>query len=512
MATNSAGPKSKGIPAQVKKLTFLSIFLLGINGIVGSGTFLLPQQIYANAGFIWGLVVIFAAGVATILIAFCYADLSGKFTGEGGAWLYSYTAWGGFAGFEVGFFMWFSGVVAISAEMAALIRVFKNIIPAFKHDWIAILAGVCAIVILGLINWFGLNIVKWINNISSGIKIAAAVFFVVVGVFFLKAANFEPLVPEAVEKGGHLFGNISATYAIVFYMFTGFSFLPIAARRMNNPRKNLPRALITIMLAVTVIYMTVQIVAVGILGPDIVNSSIPVAHAMQKIMGDWGYYIIIVGSAVSIFGVAFASSFDVPIIASSLADEHKLLPAFFGKQNRFGAPFISIILTVIVSSLLLLTGDYVFLATCLVCANFVQYIPTILGVIKLRKMPSAPGALSLKGPWVWIVAVLAFISACYVLVGFNWEVIIVAVVVFVVALIIYFIDRAYRKKHGITVDSPTALTPAVAASVPVGHTQAPPLPGEAKPTVAPPLPGEAKGASGASGSTTNPDAPAPPLP
>lgn len=445
-SANAAGT-SRAVGSSAAKLSFISVFLLGINGVIGSGTFLLPQEIYQDSGFMLGMGVILVAGIATTLIAFCYADLSGKFSGGGGAWLYAYTSFGKFTGYQVGFFMWFAGIVAIGAAVAALIRVFKNVIPALGNDVLAIVCGTVLIVILGAINWFGLKSIKWVNNLSSGIKLATAAFFVVAGVFFLKFANFTTTIPS--HASDSLGTDVAATYAVVFYMFTGFSFLPIAARRMRNPRKDLPRALLLVMLTVTLIYLLVQFVTVGILGDETAKTTIPVASAMQHTLGDWGYYIIIVGSAVSIFGLAFSSSFDVPLIASTLAEEHKLLPAFFAKQNRFGAPVISILLTVAVSSILLWTGSYVFLATCMVCANFVQYVPTILSVVRLRKMPSQKGSLALKGPWAWIVAGLALVSAAYVLVGFTWKVVLVAAATFVVATITYFIDRWYRAKKGI---------------------------------------------------------------
>ncbi|MHC5228820.1 APC family permease [Enterococcus sp. LJL99] len=431
--------------SSIKKLSFFSIFLLGINGIIGSGTFLLPQQIYQDAGVFWGVICILAAGISTTLIALCYADLSGRFSESGGAWLYSYHAYGKFVGFEVGFFMWFAGVVSISAEIAALIRVFKNLVPSLNNQWVSLVVGIALIFILGAINWFGVNMVKLVSNVSSTLKLLTIIGFIIVGAFFLKSVNFAPMVPEKMASSAGLFKNISSTYSVVFYMFTGFSFLPIAARQMNNPQKNLPKALVTIMLSIIVIYSAVQIVAIGVLGPELAKTTIPVALAMKKMLGDWGYYLIIAGSTVSTFGLAFTSSFDVPIIASSLANEHKLLPAFFGKTNKHGAPYFSIILTVIISSFLLSTGSYVFLATCMVCANFVQYVPTILATIKFKKNNQYPTqGFHLKGGI--LVPVLALIGSLYLLVGFNFKVILVAISVFVIGLIIYLIENHSDKK------------------------------------------------------------------
>ena len=437
-----AKPTAKQAVSLMKKLSFFSIFLLGINGIIGSGTFLLPQQIYQDAGVMWGLVCIIAAGISTLLIALCYADLSGRFSESGGAWLYSYHAYGKFVGFEVGFFMWFAGVVSISAEIAALIRIFKNMIPSLANQWISLGFGIGFIVLLGIINLFGVNSVKFVSNLSSGLKLLTVALFILVGVFFLKFSNFSPLVPERMDSSSGLFKSVSNTYSVVFYMFTGFSFLPIAARKMNNPQKNLPKALVTIMLSVMTIYVVVQALAIGVLGSGLAKTTIPVAEAMSHMLGTWGYYIIIAGSTISTFGVAFASSFDVPIIASSLSDEHHLLPKFFGKTNRYDAPYISILLTVVISSLLLLTGSYVFLATCMVCANFVQYIPTILATMKFHNNKEFP-TQGFHLPGGYTIPILALIGSMYLLVGFNFKVILVAVSVFVVGVIIYLAEARF---------------------------------------------------------------------
>lgn len=447
METSKKGNSSDTL----KKLSFLSIYLLGINGILGSGTFLLPQQIYNSVGVLWGIVCILIGGIATILIAFCYADLAGRFSDSGAAWLYSYETYGSFVGFEVGVFVWFAGITSISAEIAALVRTLKNVFPFLEDHNAGVLFGIGLIILLGVVNLFGVSFVALIDNLSSGLKLLIVVFFVVVGIFFMKLHNFEPLIPHSMAIGGKSFlKNFGNAYSNVFYMFIGFSFLPIAAKKMKDPKKNLPKALISIMLSVAVIYLMVQVVVIGVLGKGVGTTGIPVAEAMKYAVGNWAYYIIIIGSSLSIFGVAFAFSFNVPEIAASLANEHALLPKFFGKQNKYSAPWVSIILTIVVSSFLLLLGDYQFLVTCTVGATFVQYVPSILATIKLRNSKKFPNtSFKLKGGW--LIPILALLSSCYVLVGFNWKVITITISVFIIALIIYLLEKYWKKKHKLSI-------------------------------------------------------------
>lgn len=453
----------------IKKLSFISILLLGVNGIIGSGAFLLPQSIYKDAGFIIGLATILVASLATIMIALCYADLAGKIDGSGGAWLYCYTAWGRYVGFQVGLFVWFSAVITISTEVSALLRIFRNIIPALDNRWISVAIGVCVVLILGIINLFSLKIVKVIDNISSGVKIATAVFFIIAGAFFLKSINFHPAFNGGSFEMHEAVSGFSSAYSVAFYLFTGFSFLTIAARQMSNPQKNLPRALVVVVLGVAVIYLLIQFMVVGNLGKETANTTIPVATAMLHALGEWAYYLVIAGTAVSVFGVAFATSFEAPILAASLSSEHNLLPDWIGKKNKAESPWVAVLITSGVAAVLLLTGSYVFLATCVVCASAVQYIPTILATIKLRKMQVPAGTFRLKGAGLWVVIVLALLASSYLFVGFTWKVLIIAAIVIVVGTVIYFIEKA-RGKHKIPVTTP-AIT--VAEGGTRGHVKDP---------------------------------------
>lgn len=424
----------------------LAIILLGINGIIGSGAFLLPSEIYNDAGFLLGLATLFAGGLATLFIVFSYADLAGKIPGDGGAWLYCYNAWGRFAGFQVGIFVWFAGLATISTEIAALIRIFKNQIPALGNSWVANGVGAAVIALLAFVNWFGPKLVQLVDNISSGVKIATAVFFIGGAAFAMKLSNFKPLLPTDVTSLDSGFSAIGSAYSVAFYLFAGFSFLTIAGSKMKNSQKNLPKALVTVIISVTILYMLIQAVTVGILGSGTGKSSVPVAEAAKHALGEWAYYIVIAGTAVAVFGVAFACSFEVPVLAASLATEHKLLPPIFGKRNKHGSPSIAILVTAGLAMLMLFTGDYVFLAKLVVGASAIQYVPTILAVLKLRNTPSAPGAFQLKGAHRWIVTVIALVASSYLFLSYNGRTLTIIMLVFLAGAIIFFVDE---KRQGL---------------------------------------------------------------
>lgn len=419
-----------------KKLTFMSIYFLGINGIIGSGAFLLPQAMYKDMNLL-SVVVLLSAALTVSLIALCYADLASRFTGSGAAWLYSYNAFGRFAGYELGVFTWFLGCCTYAAEIVAFLTTLKSFVPAYKQTSIYFATGIGLIILFSIINFFGRSLVKLIDNTSSFAKLATIIIFIVVGMFFMHKANFQPVMPAAAAKGvGPFFHHFGAAFSVVFYLFSGFSFIPIAASQMKNPAKNIPRALIAVMVSVSILYTLMLLIAIGILGDKMFLYTIPVANAFKAAVGEWGYILIIVGVLLSIFGVAFTCSFNTPALIASLSLEHQLLPAWVGKKNKFDAPWVGILLTAAVT-LLLITQSYLFLVGCIVLASFVQYVPSIFAVIKFKHTNEYPNH-GFKLPGGDTIPVLALLVACYLIFNFTWETILLAIVVAAATAVLYF--------------------------------------------------------------------------
>lgn len=437
----------KGI-AQPKKLTFMSIFFLGINGVIGSGAFLLPQTVYQYMDLM-SVAVTICAAITVSMVALCYADLSSRFTGSGAAWLYSYNAFGRFAGYELGIFTWFLGCCTYAAEVVALLTTLKSIWSAYDNPLVYFGTAYGLIILFSIINFYGRSLVKFVDNISSAAKLVTIIVFIIVGAFFIHFMNFQPVMPKAATSGFiPFFKHFGGAFSVVFYLFTGFSFIPIAAKQMENPEKNIPKVLISVMVTVTILYSLMMLVAIGILGSKMANYSTPIAAAFQKAVGEWGYILIIVGMLISIFGVAFASSFNTPALIESLSVEHAMLPKWMGKTNKYDAPWVGILLCAVITGILV-TQSYLFLVSCIVLASFVQYVPSILAVIKFKHTNEFPNH-GFKLPGGYIIPILALIISTYMITNFTWETLITGLSVGVLGAACYFfIDRDVdqERKH-----------------------------------------------------------------
>ena len=159
------------------------------------------------------------------------------------------------------------GCCTYAAEVVAFLTTLKSFVPAFNQSSIYFAVGIGLILLFSIINFFGRALVKVIDNTSSIAKLSTIILFIVVGMFFMHITNFHPVLPVAAAKGvGPFFHHFGAAFSVVFYLFSGFSFIPIAASQMKDPAKNIPRALVAVMVSVSILYTLMLLIAIGILG------------------------------------------------------------------------------------------------------------------------------------------------------------------------------------------------------------------------------------------------------
>ncbi|MCG9555824.1 APC family permease [Vibrio sp. Isolate31] len=365
-----------------KKLGLWSIVLLGFNSIIGSGIFLLPASLYRFAGD-WSVAVVFITGAIVATIALCFAEAAGYFSKNGAAYVYTKEAFGEFAGFEVGFLKWFMQCIAWAVMAVA----FKNILSStfgFADN-----ALLCNLIVAGIvllltgINLLGVSATKTVNNISTIAKMLPLVFLIVVGVWYITPSN---IIPSANPNPTYSLNSETIVSALIlaFYSFTGFETFGTAAEDMDSPKKNLPKAICLSLGIVMIFYALVMAVTVGVLGEAVATSGTPLADAARVVSGEFGFWLITIGSIVSIAGINVAASFHIPRALLPLADD-KMIPSIFGKKTINGVPAVAIIASGLVTVPIALSGSFAELAMLSVVARFAQYIPTCISLLIFRK-------------------------------------------------------------------------------------------------------------------------------
>lgn len=397
-----------------KLLSPAAIFLLGVNSIIGSGIFLLSGKIYEDAG-IWSLLAILCAGLSIFVIAFAYANMSKIYSKNGGAFVYAKETFGRFPGFIVGMVTWLLGTVTLATEVSALLTAMKMILPNLNSR----LIGIIIILALGIISYFGSSIIAGLDNLTSFVKIVLVLVFIFTCLWLVRGLNFSSPNLLTASSANSGFNGFLSAYGTVFFFFTGFSFLPVNAEKMKNPAKNLPKMMSLVMLTCLAVYLIIQTITIGALGPELTKTLVPAATAFSKIVGSIGIPLFVVGICFSIFGVIVATTFNTPTILASLAQAHEDVPMFVSKNNRFGTPTWAIILTTVCGIALFLSGLTVFM-------SFVQYLSTGLANIKKKFL---------------LIGIGSVLFSLVLLTSFTLSVLILGLGILILLVMIYFVVK-----------------------------------------------------------------------
>lgn len=415
--------------------------LYGINAVIGSGIFLLPQKIYKGLGPS-SLAVMAGTAILSIMLALCFAEMAGYVNKNGGAYQYTKRAFGDFFGFNVGFLGWVVTVIAWSAMAAGFAKIFIITFPQFKGMNLPLSIGL--IVLLSLMNIAGIKTSKTLTIGATIAKLIPIVGFSVCTVFFLGQGlhNFTPFVQ--LESGKDFLGAAASTAIYIFYGFIGFETLPIVAGEMKNAEKNVPKAILASISIVSILYMLIISGTIAMLGGGIMQTDAPVQDAFVKMIGPAGAWIVSIGALISITGLNMGESIMVPRFAAAIAED-ELLPKQMAKQNKNGAPVVAILVSGAIAISLLLTGSFESLATLSVVFRFFQYIPTALAVLKLRQSePSTKVAFRI--PFGPVIPVAAIIVSSVMLVADNTMNVVYGVVGAVIATGVYYALHGSKSK------------------------------------------------------------------
>src|SRR5262249_2820161 len=266
---------------------------VAINGIIGAGIFGVPSQVFKTIG-VYSLVAFLVCAVIVTMIVYCFAEVGSRFEGTGGPYLYAREAFGPVIGFEVGWLIWLARLTGFAANLNLLIDYLGFFWPGAASP-----AGRPALIIsvvacLAIVNIVGVKDAALASNVSTIGKLIPIVVFVVVGAFFVNAGNFTPGPLPAI-------GDFSKAVLLLVYAFTGFEIAVIPAGEVQNPRRNLPLAILAALGVVTVIHILVEAVCIGTL-PGLAESARPLTDASARFMGRAGAAFITAGAAISIIG------------------------------------------------------------------------------------------------------------------------------------------------------------------------------------------------------------------
>src|SRR5581483_3676409 len=198
---------------------------------------------------------------------------------------------------------------------------------------------------------------------------------------------------------------------LLLFAYGGFENTSAAAGEYRNPRRDVPFALLFMILSVTLIYSAVQLVAVGTL-PGLAQSTSPLADAAGRFAGHWGGGLLTLGATLSILGIIGSSTLSGPRYLFALARDGYGPRWVAQVHDRYHTPALAILAQTAIVVPLALSGSFVYLATITVIARMAANLGTAAAVpILRRRLAERPDAVRLPlGAAIPVAAVVLSIA------------------------------------------------------------------------------------------------------
>lgn len=425
-----------------KTLKLRDLVSFGIAAIVGAGIF----STIGNASFHGGPAAVFLfifTAIACLFSALCYAEFASAVPISGSAYTYAYTTFGEVIAWILGWALVMEYaigniVVAISwsGYFTALLEGFNIHIPTYLtidyrsaalsfegatklladskqitpdlmegyNAWKSapVIAGLKIIfdfpallitVIMTSLVYIGIKESRTASNLMVLLKLSVVFLVIVVGAFYIKPENWSPFAPNGIT--GVLKG-VSA----VFFAYIGFDAISTTAEECENPKRDLPRAMLYALGICTVLYILIALVLTGMVNYTLLKVDDPLAFVFQQLDLDFMAGILAVSAVIATTGVFLVFQLGQPRILMTMSRDG-LLPKNFAKIHpRYKTPYFSTLATgflVAVPMFFLRSAEVLDLSSI---GTLFAFALVSAGVLFLEKSPKHSEKSGFKVPYI----------------------------------------------------------------------------------------------------------------
>jgi len=360
----------------IRGIGFAGLILLVLNSVIGAGIFALPAAISARAGILspWLFLIV---GLLVITIVLTFAELSSYFKDSGGPVLFTTTAFGPLVGFSTGWLLFISRMTAFAANSTVMAVYLGAVWPWFSDGVgrTSLIIFVCGA--LTFANFLGVKDGVRTMAVFTFLKLAPLLLLIVLGLQYVNADSLFPATLPIID-------DIGGTTLLLIYAFVGFESATIISGEAKNPKKTMPMALVTTVIATGLLYFLIVLVYISVL-PGAGESGATLIDVGRELMGPAGVVLITLAAVFSIGGNLASNMLAVPRLTFALA-EKRLLPQWFGHiHEKYSTPSNSILFLGVLGLVFALSGSFMWLAAASSLTRLMLYILCIGALPVIRR-------------------------------------------------------------------------------------------------------------------------------
>jgi amino acid transporter len=412
----------------IRGVGFVGLTAAIINVIVGGGIFLLPATIAGNMGP--SAPIAFLAGAMAIIpVTLCFAAAGSRTALTGGPYAYVDRAFGPLSGFMAGVLMWLGNWASSAGIAAGLVGQAATRIPALADPTTRTVVLVTLYSLLVTLNALGIRAGSRAIVTLATLKLTPLIVLTAIGLFFVDWRFIDLGAFPGLEALG-------LSMVATIFAYSGMETALTPSGEIKQPERLVPRATLVAVMFVVLLYLGVQTVALGVLGPELTGNAAPIAATAGKLWAP-GFDLLLITASVSMLGFLQGN-----LLGSSRAlyalGRDGYLPAALGRITaKHRVPLIALITHATLACALAIVGTFDWLVLLSGGANCLLYVAVCAAAWQMQRrgihehgkpfvLPGGPaipllGVLgmgliltTLNGPeWSAMGAVMAVIVAIY---------------------------------------------------------------------------------------------------
>ncbi|WP_408951703.1 APC family permease [Lysobacter sp. Hz 25] len=327
---------SKALQGDAALVRALGPFQLGasiINIIVGAGIFMLPALLSGRMGLSAPLVFV-AGAIAIVPIALCFSAIGSRAAATGGPYTYVGAAFGPFAGFLAGALMWICNTASSAGVAAALAEQAGNAWAVLREPLPrgAFIAAVYAI--LFALNAFGVRLGARMIVLLATLKLTPLFLLATLGLYFV---DWQQVGWSEVPS----WSALGSSMVLVVFAYSGMETALVPTGEVRDPSRHVPRATLSAIVVVVLLYVGIQVVCQGVLGARLAASTAPIADAAGAIWSP-GHGVLLLTAGVSMTGFLMGNLFASSRLLFALGRDGYLPQAFGRVDARHHVPRVAL--------------------------------------------------------------------------------------------------------------------------------------------------------------------------
>lgn len=399
-----------------KEITLFGSFSTVMGTVIGAGVFFKVASVTKAAGspamtmLAWVL-----GGLLTICAGLTSAELATAIPKTGGAVKYIEYTYGKFWGFLLG---WAQMIIYFPANIAALSIIFSTqliFLLGLKTTWlipIAIISGIS----VTCINLLGSKTASRFQSISLVLKLVPISLIILVGLFTPNGESIDLLSFSSTNQS--FLAQLSMALFATLFAFDGWLGVGAIAGEMKNPEKDLPKAIVSGLLFITLVYLLINYIFLKTLPFEQLQGNLNAASNSATILfGHLGGKLVTIGILLSVYGALNGYTMSGIRIPYALAKEDMMIGSHLFKKlsRRTKVPYVAALFQLGIAIVMMFLGSFDLLTDMLIFVIWLFSVMIFLAVFILRKRePELKRPY--KVPFYPVIPLIAILGGIFILI------------------------------------------------------------------------------------------------